>query len=576
MSSRWPSPSRSRNDAVRATVPGIPRRGSGPFGCGVREDGVRAGRLAVASLVVVASVAVGVVAAPTPASAQEPTGGAAGSPEARVEAARRLAESGAIEAATDTLRAYLAEYPEDGGTHWLLARYLYRAGRAVEAARAYEDALVRLPGDPWLRLEYAERLLAMGEAEHVVGVLGPTLSEGAPPAVRARALTLAGTAAYWRGDLGAAARRFRTALAVDSGQAEARRQLAEIRALTRSWLSVGATVLDDNQPYRRYRGTLEGGTYLTPSWSLAVGLVPRLLDVPPAPAAEGIRTAAAVGWAELTGRIPAHRLGLRVRFGGWWADGVDDGSPPPQPGRGPPGTGSNGEGEATWLGAAELSLKLPLGLTFRADASRDRYLSTTSAVDTLVVVRTLEAALDRAAAPGWAGEAVARAELFPDDNVVTTAYAWLLAPVLPAIRVGWASSWQDAEESRWSLGGLEEPRYAPYYTPERIAVHSVLGEVLVGGGPVEVRASGRYGVWAREQEPLIVVDDVGGSASAALMANNFREREFTPWEARIEITAAPPNLPVVRVAASREATAFWTQSRLELRATYRLPARSLP
>ncbi|MCJ7628514.1 MAG: tetratricopeptide repeat protein, partial [Longimicrobiales bacterium] len=65
----------------------------------------------------------------------------------------------------------LQRFPDDTGTRWLFGRLLFWAGNHREARRAYEAVLARTPNDPWLNLEYAPVLMALGEWGKARGVL---------------------------------------------------------------------------------------------------------------------------------------------------------------------------------------------------------------------------------------------------------------------------------------------------------------------------------------------------------------------------------------------------------------------
>lgn len=472
----------------------------------------------------------------------------AGAQEApRVEAARRLMDEGALTAAADSLRAHLQVEPRSATAHWLLGRVLYWMGRGPEAIEEYEAARSLLPNDARLGVEYAEVLLALGRHGRAREIL-QTLRDQAPtPAVEAEALALLGTLAYWTGDYSLAVRRFEAALDRDPAHYSARTQLDEIRALTGPWVRASFDLLDDTQPYRRYDGTVEGGAYVTPLWAITAGVAPHVLQ------AETDATAVST-WAGADGYVPALRLEASGSFGAWLAP--------------------TGPGVPAWIGTAALGLRLPGALSLRAEASRQRYLATRASADTLLMVRTLELRLGRAAAPDWAGEAVGRFERFPDGNLVRTFYAWLLAPLQPWLRVGYSAAWQDADESRWvpSPGGTGEGRYDPYFTPERIRIHAGLGELLIPLGAAELRINGNYGFHALEMAPAPVTTTPGATPGARPGARpggvQFVERGYSPWRLRAEAVLPLAEGMTVRLGGSRERTSYYEVDHLTLAVRY--------
>lgn len=492
-------------------------------------------------LLLAAALALADAVAPAPASGQA---------RHPLEEARSLREAGQTRAAAEVVRRYLSGEPGDAGARWLLAQLLRSLGDSPAAHAEYERALALTPDDRWLRLDYAGALLESGDLARASEVALPVTTSDDPHA-RAEAETILGTAAYWRGDLLSASRRFERALGARSDQPEAARQLAEIRAGAAPWVRLGIDLLDDNQPYTRAGAPLEAGLFLNPLWALSAEVTPGR--------AEGFASATIVGAsAGVRGYVPAARLDLAVRAGTHWDSGL------------------GGAG----VGNAEAGVRLPVGTALRFGVARERYLGTATSVDTLLLFDRLELRLDRAAAPGWAGEAVVRGERFPDGNTIRTAYAWVLAPILPVIRAGYAAAWQDADASTWRLepgarpgppglggaGGAPLPGiYDPYYTPRELTTHSLLGELLVGSASTVLRLSGAYGIHATEQAPQLQAG--AGNQPPQL---GFAERSFNPWRLTAALDLPAGERLAVRVVAEREATAFYRVTRLGASMLYRL------
>lgn len=452
------------------------------------------------------------LAVSAPVRAQEP---------ALLQEAERLVEAGRYEDAAELVRRHLRDHPDDGGSRWLLGRLLHWTGEEDAARAEYETAISLLPDDPWLRIEYSDVLVALGEHDRARSVLEEVLR-------------------------------------MDPENRAARTRIREIRALTSPWLRIGGEALDDNQPYRRYRGTVEVGTWLSRSWSVAVGARPHLLEA---------RTgeSGGEGWAHLAGFLPGARLRLSARGGAAWQPGVR--------GR-----------EVEWLGGADVSLGLSGDVSLRAGGSRERYLWTRASADTLLMTTALDLRLEHAEASGWAGEAVVRLEDFRDGNTIRTAYVWLLAPVLPALRLGYSFAWQDADETRWSAdpaagapglpGGAPTPptaaadtvpgRYDPYFTPEQIRIHALLAEVRGDLGRGVGRLNLSWGVHATEQAPILLASAGGGGARLV-----FAERDFTPWEVAGTLDLEVSGGVDLRFEAEHRRTAFYELSRVGLSTVYR-------
>lgn len=460
--------------------------------------------------------------------------------ESSVEVARQLMEDGNLEAASDSLRAQLRIDPQNGTAYWLLGRALYWMKRGPEALEQYKAAVSLQPADPWLRVEYAEVLLSLGERSRARSTLEDVLADRIPAAAEAEALALLGRLAYWGGDYNRAVRLFEGALERDPGHRAAQTELGEIRAATRPWFRMGAGVRDDNQPYRRYRGAIEAGAYIAPLWAFRLEAVPRVLQT---------NVDAAVGAVSVgvSGYMPSLRLELTGRLGAWLTRDYEVASAP-------------------WTAIGGLGLRLPAATTLRAEASRRRYLGTRASADTFVMVRTVDLRLDRAASPGWAGEGVARHESFPDGNVVRTAYAWLLAPLLPQLRLGYSVAWQNADESRWtaSSGAVGDGYYDPYFTPDRVRTHAVLAELLLPLEPTAVRIDGSYGFHAAAGEPTSAIAGVGTPGRGP----RFDGQHYSPWRLGAEVVLPVTAGVNLRLAGERERTTYYELTHVALAIRY--------
>ena len=275
---------------------------------------------------------------------------------------------------------------------------------------------------------------------------------------------------------------------------------------------------------------------------------------------------AADGWLELVGFVPGLRTDVSAKAGRAWQSSV---------------VGQDG----AWIGDVSLAARLSTDLELRGRGWVERYLWTPASADTLVMVEGLELALDGAAAPEWAGEAVVRREALPGGNVIRTAYAWGLAPIVPWLRGGYAFSWQDSDETRWSpvevTGGQGGPgrgggppmaasdplpgRYTPYFTPEQTYIHSLLTELRgkVGFGTARLNVS--YGIWATEQVPSL---EVGSGASSAFQTT-FAERSFNPWSVTGAVDVPQGCCTALQAEVERAHTAFYQVTRVSLGLVYR-------
>jgi hypothetical protein len=237
-------------------------------------------------------------------------------------------------------------------------------------------------------------------------------------------------------------------------------------------------------------------------------------------------------------------------------------------------------------------VNLSPSLTLRASVGRERYLWTVASADSLLMMNTVEVALGRADAPGWAGEAVFQRRSFADENDVRTAYGWVLAPLVKGIlRAGYAFSWSDATENRWvrnpaTVAGNQndqgQPRpvgselpgvYAPYHTPAEEQIHKALAELTVAAGSATFRLDGSVGFRAREDAPVLIVTglepDPPPGVPAELGTRYFYERTFTPWNVRLRGTAPLSKALTLNVGGEIAETAYYEVKRFSMGLLYR-------
>jgi cytochrome c-type biogenesis protein CcmH len=114
------------------------------------------------------------------------------------------ADAQPLAARVEKLAERLRHAPEDGPGWAMLARALVALGRHGEAVRAFEQAAARVGDDAQLLADYAD-VLAVTQGKRLDGAPAALIERAlAIDPQQPKALALAGTAAYGRGDFGAA------------------------------------------------------------------------------------------------------------------------------------------------------------------------------------------------------------------------------------------------------------------------------------------------------------------------------------------------------------------------------------
>ena len=473
--------------------------------------------------------------------------------------ARRLRDANDFAGAAMLMRSYIASHPDDSGSARFAALMSYWSKDQTTANSVYAQAISNHPGDADLRLEYGRFLVETGNTNRARVILRPFVAADSVSFSHqhvARARALLGTADYWRGDFTGARNEFRAALALDSSLVDARRQLREIETAATPWVRIGSDLWDDDQPLRYATFNAEGGWFINPLTPLGVRARSSVYDV------DGTSEAMLAAEASFTSYFPGAHLDLVA------GAGVLD--------------RSFGE-PLDWTGRLTLGARLPRTVMLEAKYARTPYTNTVRSLDRDIMVQTLEANLRWGSARKWNGQLGARHEIYPDDNSVSSAFGWILAPIssreAASLHVGYGFTAQSAAESRFfprgdvSVRPGEPPtmvpgEYNPYYTPNNLLVHSALANVSMRPtSQLRIEAGGRYALSAREDAPVLYAVS---SPPAPTVELTFYERSFKPWSARgsIDWKATPAVRVTLGAEHGREAYYQFTSGRVELTYTF--------
>jgi hypothetical protein len=233
---------------------------------------------------------------------------------------------------------------------------------------------------------------------------------------------------------------------------------------------------------------------------------------------------------------------------------------------------------------------MPHHFVIRARAERGPYLYSLGSLSTAVMTRTFSFSGDWNDPVGWMGRALVQRELYPDANAVSTAYAWVLAPVVHQSRadlqLGVSAAAQDADESRFALARPVQPYppgdsrfstagvYAPYYTPASLSYQSVIGAVALRPSlDVTLRGGGGYAIRASDSSPSFILTPQPGNRPATVQ-RSFQPRDFSLWNARASIEAALNPQAWFVIGGEHYRTPFYSSTTAEAAIIYRFHSRS--
>ncbi len=475
--------------------------------------------------------------------------------------ASRLRDAGNFAAAASVLRSHLASHPDDGDALRLLAETLYWMKDVAGARAISEQALNTHPEDTELRLQYARMLIETGSgnrAREVLAQVGPSPTSG-------RADALLGTLDYWEGDWASADKHLTSAIASGEVDPAIRKIHTDIAVLTAPWLKVEPRYQHDDQPINGKVVSAEAGWYPVPSTSVSVRGEGMQLDL-------GDTATRTVSQAELEIRhyAAAARADINASVGGV--------------------TRSFGSSSDV-IGTAEIAFRLPNHFRIGGRGSRSAYLATEASLSQSVMTNTGTGYLQLDHPSGWLGETAYQLQRFPDSNSSTSAYVWILAPVVHSvpldIRAGYSGAIQNSSESRFSLRHPLQPylpgdarfdlsgSYQPYYTPIDLQSHSLIGAITARPGPTAVfNFGGSYAFRATESAPVLLAISTGGPVTTTVQRLSYA-RHFNPWNAHASFSVNASNDLGVIARAEMFRTGFYTASSASVGLVYRFVNRAI-
>jgi tetratricopeptide (TPR) repeat protein len=428
--------------------------------------------------------------------------------------ARNLKAQGQLRDASGLLKIWCAAHPSQPDALWLYAQTEFWRKNFNKSRHLYRQAVALQPDNLYLRLDYAETLLSMGRYAQA-GALLQDLSpqEQQDPYskyVEARRL-------FWTGDLAAARKLARTA--ENAGSKEAAGLLRETELARSPWLRLTGLYTADTQPLQRVEPVLETGIFLS-KWADL-----RLRAASPQFQLDDRSAAATLVEASNTVRIPNTGTAIGLRGGLYQLSNQS----------------------VRWTGGLDLAQRLSPSLQMHIEAAQKPYLYTLASVDASLVFRQMSGALEWREPHGFWAKTGVQADVFDDDNQVTTLWAWALLPSLTlgnlSARVGYAYSLADARASRFvsekTIAELLDPWapdvpirgiYAPYFTPKDMVTHMAIATLDWRLSKyISLTATGKYGFAATAENPYLYLDtDAGG---ALFFQRGFQKTDFTPFEA---------------------------------------------
>jgi tetratricopeptide (TPR) repeat protein len=470
---------------------------------------------------------------------------------------RRLRDAQDYGAAASLMATYAESHPDDIGSARFAALMAYWSKDFTSASAIYAKALERQPNDAELRLEAAQFFGNAGQRRRARELIAPVVDSADRALATTRgAITLLGTLDYWDGNLVGARARFVAALRLDSANADARRQLREIELASASWIALGAAISHDDQPIDRAVPDAELGWFANPITPLRVRFASTRFSH------DDASESVSIAEGSVSTFLASARLDVSVAAG----------------------ILSRSFGERTdWTGKAALGFRLPRNLGLEGSYQRAPYNNTAASLTKAIIVQELAGTFRLRESRGWLAESSIRREAFDDDNSITTAVAWALAPIAlrphGQIQLGYGFVAQSAKQSRFvarpdavNFPPGQAPTtvrgyYDPYYTPRNLRAHSVLAAAkLVPGARWSITGNAALGVSASDDAPVVFTTP--GRPPDVDLARTYYRRSFTPWKIDGGLEGKVSDAVRLTLVADHSNGAFYAQTTVGFRVTY--------
>jgi hypothetical protein len=244
-----------------------------------------------------------------------------------------------------------------------------------------------------------------------------------------------------------------------------------------------------------------------------------------------------------------------------------------------------------WTARGALGFRFPRGVAFDARYERAPYLNTTASLATTVMTQTIEGTVRWESASEWLGNTTVRRERFDDDNSISTAFVWALAPIVRRstthVQLGYSFVAQSAEQSRFIArpDDLVFPPgqppitvrgfYSPYFTPRNLRIHSALARVRLVPTPTwSLTGNSALGFHAGDDAPVLFTTP-GSRAPDVDLRRTFYRRHFTPWRLQAVLDGALTKSIRMAITAEHDKGAFYASTSVGVQLTYTFAAAAL-
>ncbi len=415
------------------------------------------------------------------------------------------------------LKKYNQAHPNDMNAHWLRAQSYLWLTNNKRSDQQYTEARKLEPGNDYLNLNYIQALLYMGRyhaADSLMGRLEDADQQYASIAyMRAQQ-------SYWMGDYRRAAAYIKQAIREGDKDNEARGLCDQIAIARAPLLSFSTSYLSDNQPLTAVISSIKLEKYFHKLLTLYVAvdeyhfIQNRMSDAP---------------WVRVGDKLYFPKAGIKLTAeAGIMKFPVMN--------------------TVSATGNLDMNIRVSRQFDITLSGGYVPYLDTKTSIDTNVTATKLAAMLNWHKRK-WLGQAALLNTIFPGNNNVYSAYAYVMAPIAGwswgQFNIGYSTSYSNSDKNSYtainslhdifaaynasaSIPGI----YSPYFAPSQLYVNAGLASLELNmSKKLTLRLSGDVGYGSIWNPYLYLNKDPGGNV---YVAKGYSMESFTPSD----VTAA--------------------------------------
>jgi len=441
-------------------------------------------------------------------------------PTDTISLALELHDKGLYKQEFKILQTYRITHAQNVDVEWLYGQAAFFLGKTKLMISVYENNILLNNENYYLKLDYAYKLLELGQLQKAKYLLEQFIPYDSKNAQIYASLA---KIAYWQSNYNSAYTYINKALFLDSQNADYVELRNSIKLAKAAWVEFGTQYYNDNQPLQNVSPFLKAGIYKNQYCKLQASVQSALLN------SDSLQYNAQFYKLRNTSVFAKAGITLYTEAGAI--------------------TYPNNKTNATAL--VQLNKTVFNTLTFSAIAERKPYISMLSSLDTSIATSDFTAQLKWQSKKGILAQAAHTYSEFDDKNNITTSSAWIVSPVLQlgkiGLRAGYGYSYTNSKTDMFTpvksaselfsqiyTDANIEGAFVPYLTPTELQTNSLIGVLNYKvSNKIKLSVSGSYGFLASIQKPYLI--GYYNSQNQVEISKFFYKESFTTLDLTVKV-----------------------------------------